>query len=407
MALPAPKNLFTPEFVQDPYPTYRKLLDQGPLHYVEVSGGSWPVWAVFGYADCSAATRDQKLSVKRTGRLLLTMPEAQQSEFRELTRMMGMWMIFMDAPEHTRLRKLMNQGFSPAVTEGLRPQVEAVVDRMLERLARGGQADLMQAIANPMPVRVIAGMLGVPETLHGRFIEWSEAIANFMGNPNRTAEHARAAQGAVFALTEFFKQAVAERRRNKGGDLISLLLDIEADGEVLTEEELHAQCVMLLFAGHETTRNLRAITKSRSSRGVARESGNHSHGGGGNSALREPDPIHGAHGEGRGGNLRPAIAERANDSVHAGSGEPRRAAVQGARPAEPETRDQSTSRIWRRRAFLHRESTGAAGGASGDSADGAAVSENAPGDRAAGVGAEFRIQGIEDASGFAVMAGSA
>lgn len=256
MALPAPKNLFTPEFVQDPYPMYRKLLDQGPLHYVEVSSGSWPVWAVLGYADCSAATRDQRLSVKRTGRLLLTLPEEQQAEFRELTRMMGMWMIFMDAPEHTRLRKLMNQGFSPAVTEGLRPQVEAVVDRMLEPLARGGQADLMQAIANPMPVRVIAGMLGVPETLHGRFIEWSEAIANFMGNPNRTPEHARAAQGAIFALTDFFKQAVAERRRNKGSDLISLLLDIEADGETLTEEELYAQCVMLLFAGHETTRNL-------------------------------------------------------------------------------------------------------------------------------------------------------
>jgi cytochrome P450 len=216
----------------------------------------WAVWAVFNHADCSAATRDPRLSAKRTGRLLFTLPEEQQAEFKELARMMGQWMIFMDAPEHTRLRKLMNKGFSPAVAEGLRPQIEAVVDVMLEPLARGGEADLMQAIAYPMPVRVIAEMLGVPESLHGRFINWSEAIANFMGNPNRTAEHARAAQEAVFALTEFFRQAVAERRRNKGGDLISLLIGIEADGEVLTEEELYAQCVMLLFAGHETTRNL-------------------------------------------------------------------------------------------------------------------------------------------------------
>lgn len=253
---PTPKILFTPEFVQDPYPTYRKMLQEGPLHYVEVSGGMWAVWAVFGYAECFSATRDARLSVKRTGRLLLTLPQEQQAEFQELVRMMGMWMIFMDAPEHTRLRKLMNKGFSPAVVEALRPQIERVVDGMLEKLACGSEADLMKAIANPMPVQVIARMLGVPETMYAHFMEWSEAIANFMGNPDRTANHARIAQEAVLALTEFFKQAVADRRQNKGDDLISLLIDIEADGESLTEEELYAQCLMLLFAGHETTRNL-------------------------------------------------------------------------------------------------------------------------------------------------------
>ncbi|MGB6430073.1 MAG: cytochrome P450 [Candidatus Acidiferrales bacterium] len=184
------------------------------------------------------------------------MPPEQQAEFQDLARMMGMWMIFMDAPEHTRLRKLMNKGFSPAGAEELRPQIEAVVDRMLAPLTRVTETDLMRAIAYPMPVHVIADMLGVPETLHERFIEWSEAIANFMGSPNRTPEEARAAQQAVIALTDFFRQAVAERRRNKGNDLISLLIDIEADGETLTEDELYAQCVMLLFAGHETTRNL-------------------------------------------------------------------------------------------------------------------------------------------------------
>jgi cytochrome P450 len=253
---PAPKILFTPEFVQDPYPMYRKLLEESPLHYVEVSGGMWAVWAVLGYADCLAATRDARLSVKRTGRLVLTLPPAQQAEFQELLRMMGMWMIFMDAPEHTRLRKLMNKGFSPVVVDALRPQIESVVNGMLEPLAHGSEADLMKAVANPMPLQVIARMLGVPETMYAHFMDWSEAIANFMGNPNRTANHARVAQEAVLALTDFFKQAVAERRRNKSDDLISLLIDIEADGEVLTEEELYAQCLMLLFAGHETTRNL-------------------------------------------------------------------------------------------------------------------------------------------------------
>ena len=162
----------------------------------------------------------------------------------------------MDPPEHSRLRKLLNKGFAPAAIEALRPQVEVIVDRMLKPLRRGAEVDVMSEFANPMPVSVISEMMGVPEALHGTFVEWSRAIALFRGSPNRTVEHARAAQDAMIQLTEYFRQTVAERKRNKGNDLISLLIDIEEEGEVLTEEELYAQCIALLFAGHETTRNL-------------------------------------------------------------------------------------------------------------------------------------------------------
>jgi cytochrome P450 len=99
---------------------------------------------------------------------------------------------------------------------------------------------------------VISELLGVPETMHEAFLRWSAAIAEFNGNPHRTVEQAENAQNAVLALTDFFRKAVAERRHNKGDDLISLLIDIKEEGEAFTEEELYAQCVMLLFAGHET-----------------------------------------------------------------------------------------------------------------------------------------------------------
>ena len=127
---------------------------------------------------------------------------------------------------------------------------------MLSPLRHGSEIDLMSEFANPMPVRIISELLGVPQALHGTFVDASRAIAVFRGNPNRTVEEARAAQDALIELTEFFRKTVAERRRNKGSDLISLLIDIEEEGEVLTEEELYAQCIALLFAGHETTRNL-------------------------------------------------------------------------------------------------------------------------------------------------------
>ena len=249
------KVLFTDDFVQNPYPAYRRLLEEGSLHYLDVSG-MWAVWAIFSHADCAAIAKDPRLSAKRAERFLVTLPTSRRAEFAELARRLSLWMIFMDPPEHTRLRKLMNKGFSREAIETLRPQVEAIVNRMLEPLRHASEAELMEKFAYPMPVRVISEMLGVPETMQESFLRWSSAIALFNGSPDRTVEHARAAQEAVLALTDFFRQAVAARKQHKGTDLISFLIDIEEEGEVLTEEELYAQCVMMLFAGHETTRNL-------------------------------------------------------------------------------------------------------------------------------------------------------
>ncbi|MGA8189094.1 MAG: cytochrome P450, partial [Candidatus Sulfotelmatobacter sp.] len=255
VSAPVKKVLFSDEILQDPYPTYARLHEEGPLHYVD-AGNQWAVWSIFSHAECSSIAKDPRLSAKRAKQMLLPLPLSRQGEFSELARMFGLWLIFMDPPEHTRLRKLLNKGFSAAAVEGLRPQAEAIVDQMLKPLQHGSEVELMSEFANPMPVRIISELLGVPQALHGTFVNASRAIAVFRGNPNRTVEEARAAQDALIELTEFFRKTVAERRRNKGSDLISLLIDIEEEGEVLTEEELYAQCIALLFAGHETTRNL-------------------------------------------------------------------------------------------------------------------------------------------------------
>jgi cytochrome P450 len=248
-----PKSFFEQALLNDPYPIYRRFLAEGPMHYVNYKNGAW---AVFSHADCSTAIRDVRLTAKRTGLLLLTLPPERRDEFKELARLLGQWMLFIDAPEHTRLRKLMNKGFSPAIVESLRPQIERIVDRMLEPLARASEADLMQALAYPLPMRVIAEMLGVSDAMHHQLLEWTDAIARLFGASLQTPESVQPANDAVLKLTKFFRESVAERRKKKGDDLISLLLDIEEGGEVLTEEEVYAQCVMLLFGGHETTRNL-------------------------------------------------------------------------------------------------------------------------------------------------------
>jgi cytochrome P450 len=250
---PVKKTLFTEGFLQDPYPAYSRFLEEGRIHYLDYGAGNW---SVFHYADCVSLLKDTRLSSKRSGALLLPLPAERRGEFDELARLLSLWMLFIDAPEHSRLRKLMNKGFSPAVMESLRPQIEAIVDRMLEPLRHASEAELMHEIAHPLPVRVIAEMLGIPSTMQDQLVPWSNAIATLLGNPRRTVEQCQSAQQAVLALTQYFRDVAAERRKQRGNDLISLLLEIEEDGEVLTEEELYAQCVMLLFGGHETTRNL-------------------------------------------------------------------------------------------------------------------------------------------------------
>src|SRR5580704_11120989 len=253
--VPKKKVLFTDEILQDPYPAYARLHEEGPVHYLDVDG-KWALWSIVSHAECSSAAKDPRLSAKRAQQMILSLPLSSQGEFSELARMFGLWLIFMDPPEHTRLRKLLNKGFSPAAIEGLRPQLEVIVDKMLDALPPGSEVELLSAFANTVPLRIISHMLGVPQEMSKTFAEWSRAIAVFRGSPDRTVEQARAAQDALIAMTDFFRKTVAERRRNKGDDLISLLIDIEEEGEVLTEEELYAQCIALLFAGHETTRNL-------------------------------------------------------------------------------------------------------------------------------------------------------
>src|SRR5215467_1873911 len=177
--LPA-NEFFTPEFLKDPYPTYRRHLEGRGLQYLDIHGG---VWAVFKHADCSTFLRDPRLSAKRTGTLIDEFPADRQKEFAELARTFSLWMLFFDAPEHTRLRKLLNKGFSPVAIESLKPQVEKIVGRLLAPLRKNGPLDILPQFAHPLPAYVIAEMLNVPESLQQQFIHWSNAIATLFVNP--------------------------------------------------------------------------------------------------------------------------------------------------------------------------------------------------------------------------------
>jgi cytochrome P450 len=249
----SPPPLFSPEFQRDPYPTYTQHRQGPPLQPLPGRPG---LLLVFGYADCVSLFRAKHLSSRRPASALIGATGEELTEFEPLVTHMHRWLLMMDAPAHPALRKLLNPTFSPARVELLRSRVDTLVKRLLDKMEDISTPDIIRDLAYPLPVQVISDMLGLPEELHERCTVLTNDIANWFGHVVRTPERARVAAKAVEELEGYFADLIRQRREKPSDDLISLLMAIADGGERLSDEELYAQCVMMLFAGHETTRHL-------------------------------------------------------------------------------------------------------------------------------------------------------
>jgi cytochrome P450 len=175
---------------------------------------------------------------------------------REFKRIFARSLLFLNAPQHTRLRQVVNAGFKPALIEKSAPRIQAIVDQLLDKIEPAGEIDFIWEFARPLPARVIADQLGIDAADRADVLAWSDDIAAFIGSPLPSIELARRAQAGVVALTDYFRTILPQRRRHLGDDLVSLLIRAEHAGKIITSKELLAQCATLLFAGIETTRNL-------------------------------------------------------------------------------------------------------------------------------------------------------
>ncbi len=246
--------MFDSDFITDPYRAYSYLRAAAPVYWMDRFRTG--AWLVTRYADVLTGLHDARLSSQRSHNLTAALPSATQTEFATFNRIFSKWMLFLDPPEHSRIRKLLNKEFTPNMIQRLRPRIQRVVDSLLDDVAGKSEIEFMTEFANPLPVRVIAEMLGIPAEDQRDFQVWSDDLASFFGNATSTVDTARRAQNSLVSLTEYFRAMLPERRAHKGDDLVSLLLRVEEEGEMLTGEELLAQCTLLLVAGHETTRNL-------------------------------------------------------------------------------------------------------------------------------------------------------
>ncbi|MDT0479869.1 MULTISPECIES: cytochrome P450 [Streptomyces] len=241
-----------PAFLADPYPAYAELRANGRVQYYEPTNQ----WLVPHHADVSALLRDRRLGRTYQHRFThedfgRTAPPAAHEPFHTLN---DHGMLDLEPPDHTRIRRLVSKAFTPRTVEQLRPYVTRLAGELVDRLVAEGGGDLLTDVAEPLPVAVIAEMLGIPEADRAPLRPWSADICG-MYELNPPEDVAARAVRASVEFSDYLRELIAERRKNPGDDLISGLIAAHDEGDRLTEQEMISTCVLLLNAGHEATVN--------------------------------------------------------------------------------------------------------------------------------------------------------
>jgi cytochrome P450 len=241
-------DFLRPEILANPYPLFRRLRQEDPIHE-DCDGRGW---MVSRYDDVERVLADRRFSARR----LMTASEADDTPSAVRTAL-ARQMLFLDPPDHTRLRSLFSKTFTPQRMEALKPQIAAMVTEFLNRAEdSGGAVDFIRDFAIPLPVTVIAQMLGVPTVDRDRLRTWSVAFGKLINGRILSAEESAEAQLGVLEFVKYFRDLIAERRQDPKDDMLSGLISVEERGDRLSTEELIVNLILVLAAGHGTTTHL-------------------------------------------------------------------------------------------------------------------------------------------------------
>jgi pimeloyl-[acyl-carrier protein] synthase len=242
-------HLLDPQVLADPYPLYRRLRTEDPVHWDPFLHA----WVVTRYEDVTRVLHDFSALRTPTPEQLKAMGLSNLSPIAEV---MVRLMLFMDGAAHTRLRGLCSQAFTPARVESLRAHIQEIADRLLDSVLPTGEMELISDFAAPLPSIVTAELLGVPTSDHRQLKKWSgdfaEMLGNFQHNPNR-ANHAL---NAINEMTSYFHSAIRQQRVRPREGLVHSLLAAEVNGDRLSDDEIVANLIVTMVGGQETTMNL-------------------------------------------------------------------------------------------------------------------------------------------------------
>ncbi|WP_030817027.1 cytochrome P450 [Streptomyces sp. NRRL F-2799] len=243
---------WSPEFLADPYPAYAELRARGRVIRYEPTDQ----WLVPHHADVSALLRDRRLGRTYQHRFTheefgRTAPPPEHEPFHTLN---DHGMLDLEPPDHTRIRRLVSKAFTPRTVERLRGYVHGLAESLVADLVAAGGGDLLADVAEPLPVAVIAELLGIPEADREPLRPWSADICG-MYELNPAPEVAGRAVRASVEFSEYLRGLIAARRSSPRDDLITALIAAHDEGDRLTEQEMISTAVLLLNAGHEATVN--------------------------------------------------------------------------------------------------------------------------------------------------------
>ncbi|MEQ8354181.1 MAG: cytochrome P450 [Kiloniellaceae bacterium] len=236
-----------PGYLDDPYPLLHALRDSDPVFL-----SPWGDWYLTRFADVSAVLSDKRFQRQSPAGASPISGEAREPT--AIDRMLSRWMVFIDPPAHTRLRRLVGKAFTPKLVAGLRGDIRIIADRLLDDALDSDGFDVIADFAYPLPVIVVSRILGVPAQDYEKLKTWSGQLTGALDSGD--SEELASGIPATEELMAYMGDLIAARRREPGDDLISAMLAGSTGEEALSEEELLANCVFLLWAGHETTKNL-------------------------------------------------------------------------------------------------------------------------------------------------------
>jgi hypothetical protein len=240
-----------PAFLADPFPLYRRMQDEDPCHW----SPRLKSWVLTRYDDVKRVCLDREVSSNRLEPFFATLPGPEAARIADIIRYLSHWMVFRDPPQHTRLRRLTSKVFHVKSMHAMRDRAAALARDLLDRIGDRREFDFIAEFAGPLPALVIMDMLGVPLGALAQVKRMSDDVALFIGSSRTSPEKYDIAQAATHEMAEFFRDLIRARRAQPRSDLLSELVAVEDAGDRLSDDELVATCILLLFAGHETTTN--------------------------------------------------------------------------------------------------------------------------------------------------------
>ena len=241
-----------PAVRRNPFPLFARLQDNDPVHW----SPALKAWVLTRYDDVRQMLLTDAMSPDRLRPFYAQLQCERRDTLAEVMRYMSLWMVFRDPPEHTRLRRLVGTVFNLKALEALDGPVTRVVDHLLDQLPTGVPVDWAQQVAAPLPAYVIMDMLAIPYSAFPELKEASDELRAFIGGARADGDRYATARRGAERLASFFRDLIAQRRAAPGDDFVSRMIAARDDEGRLSEDELVATCMLVLFAGHETTTHL-------------------------------------------------------------------------------------------------------------------------------------------------------